>query len=220
MTTRKPASTARKSAVAKKPPVAKEAPAGKERATPASRSGAKPATARADKTGGAVGSVHELMAYAYALEAEAAERYAEFAEAMANHNNREVAELFRKLARIELRHSEQVLEEMGWVSPPPPPTGGYRWEGPEGAESGDMSDLHYLMQPHHALTIAHHNEQRAEKFFLLRAKKAPNASVRRAALEMAAEESEHVRLIEEWLKRTPAPDPNWAFDPDPPTLSD
>jgi rubrerythrin len=183
----------------------------------------KPATAAkrsARKTAGAVGSVDELMAYAYALEAEAAERYAEFAEAMENHNNREVAELFRKLARIEHRHSEQVLEEMGWLSPPPPPAGGYHWEGPEGSESGDMSDLHYLMQPHHALTIARHNEQRAEKFFLLLAKKAPTAGVRKAALEMAAEETEHVRLIEEWLKRTPAPDPNWAFDPDPPALSD
>ena len=87
-------------------------------------------------------------------------------------------------------------------------------------ESGDMSDLHYLMQPHHALTIAHHNEQRAEQFFLMLAKKAPAAGVRRAALEMAAEETEHVRLIAEWIKRTPAPDRDWAFDPDPPVLSD
>ena len=184
------------------------------------RSAAKPAPARADKAGDSVASVRELMAYAYALEAEAAERYAEFAEAMENHNNREVAELFRKLARIEHRHSEQVLEEMGWVSPPQPPSGGYRWQGLEGPESGDMSDLHYLMQPHHALTIARHNEQRAETFFLLLAKKATTARVRRAALEMATEETEHVRLIDEWLKRTPAPDPDWAFDPDPPLLSD
>jgi rubrerythrin len=220
MTTRKPAGTARKSAVAKQPPVAKKTPVGKKRAMPASRVQATPATARAGKADGSVGSVHDLMAYAYALEAEAAERYAEFAEAMENHNNREVAELFRKLARIEHRHSEQVLEEMGWSSPPQPPAGGYRWEGPEGHESGDISDLHYLMQPHHALTIARHNEQRAEQFFLLLAKKAPTAGVRRAAREMAAEETEHVRLIEEWLKRTPAPDPNWAFDPDPPVLSD
>lgn len=217
MTTRKPAATVRRAPVARKQPVAKKAPVTKRRAAPMPRSAAKPPVARTD---GAVGSVHELMAYAYALEAEAAERYAEFAEAMENHNNREVAELFRKLARIEHRHSDQVLQEMGWVSPPPPPNGGYRWEGLEGPESGDMSELHYLMQPHHALTIAHHNEQRAEKFFLLLAKKAPTASVRKAALEMATEETEHVRLIAEWLKRTPAPDPNWAFDPDPPVLSD
>ena len=72
------------------------------------------------------------MAHAYALEAEAAERYAEFAAAMENHNNREVAELFRKLARIELRPREQLLEEQGWVSPPQPPAGGGRRESTVG----------------------------------------------------------------------------------------
>ena len=232
MSTRKTAAVAPKGAVAKKATAAKKSPAAKKTAAaaqpaPATKASlAKKATAKKVPAAAAhaakadVGSVRELMAYAYALEAEAAERYAEFAEAMENHNNREVAELFRKLARIELRHSEQILEEMGWVSPPQPPAGGYRWEGLEAPESGDMSDLHYLMQPHHALTIAHHNEQRAEQFFMMLAQKAPAASVRRAALEMAAEETEHVRLIAEWIKRTPAPDRDWAFDPDPPVLSD
>ena len=231
MSTRKtaaatPKATARKATAAKKSPAAKKTAAAAQPAPATKASLAKKATAKKVPAAAAhaakadVGSVRELMAYAYALEAEAAERYAEFAEAMENHNNREVAELFRKLARIELRHSEQILEEMGWVSPPQPPAGGYRWEGLEAPESGDMSDLHYLMQPHHALTIAHHNEQRAEQFFLMLAKKAPEAGVRRAALEMAAEETEHVRLIAEWIKRTPAPDRDWAFDPDPPVLSD
>jgi hypothetical protein len=44
--------------------------------------------------------------------------------------------------------------------------------------------------------------------------------VRKGALEMQEEEAEHVRLIEEWLKRTPVPDSNWETDPDPPMLSD
>ena len=238
MSTRKPATAATKAAAVKQAPVARKTPvstnvsaarkvpaakplppAKKPPAVKKAQAASKPA-ARAAQSAGAVASVRELMAYAYALEAEAAERYAEFAEAMENHNNREVAELFRKLARIELRHSEKILEEMGWVSPPEPPSGGYRWQGLEGPESGDMSDLHYLMQPHHALTIARHNEQRAEQFFQSLATKATTAKARAAAVEMAAEETEHVRLIDEWLQRTPAPDADWAFDPDPPVLSD
>jgi hypothetical protein len=47
------------------------------------------------KAAPAVSTMNELMAFAYALEIEAAERYAEFADAMESHNNREVAELFR-----------------------------------------------------------------------------------------------------------------------------
>jgi len=180
-----------------------------------------PAKASQVKSGAAdIHSVDELMAYAYALEAEASERYAEFADAMEAHNNREVAELFRKLARIEHRHAEQVLEEMHWVTAPPPPHRGYRWEGPEGPESGDVTDLHYLMQPYHALQIALHNEKRAEKFFADLTKKASIASVREAARQMQQEEDEHVRLIEQWIQRTPLPQSDWAHDPDPPVLSD
>ena len=50
---------------------------------------------------------------------------------MEAHDNREVAELFRKLARIEHRHAERILEEMSWTKPPAPPSTGYLWEGLE-----------------------------------------------------------------------------------------
>ena len=167
-----------------------------------------------------IATMRELMAYAYEMEAEAAERYTEFADAMATHNNAEAAELFRKLARIEHRHSEQILETMGWVSPPVAPGGGYRWEGTEGPESGDPGELYYLMQPYHALQIARNNELRACKFITHLADNAASAALRKAAHEFAVEEAEHVRLIDEWLKRTPAPKPDWAHDSDPPALSD
>lgn len=163
-----------------------------------------------------IATVAELMTYAYAMETEAAERYAEFADAMEAHNNSEVAELFRKLARIEHQHGEQVLQAMGWATPPPH-SGDFRWLGTEAPESGERGDLHYLMHPYHALRIAHQNEQRAFDFFGRVARSAENVAVRKAAAEIEEEEREHVRLIEEWLKRTPKPPSNWAFDPDPPT---
>jgi len=160
------------------------------------------------------------MAYAYALEAEASERYSEFADAMETHNNREVAELFRKLARIENLHAEHILEEMGWSSAPPPPASGWQWEGLEGPETAEHTELHYLMQPYHALQIALHNERRAEVFFADLVRKAPSGKVRDAAKEMTAEEAEHVRLVEDWLRRTPKPDADWTADPDPPRWAD
>jgi len=186
---------------------------------PARRAGGPAGKAKSHPAAG-IASIDELMAYAYALEQEASERYSEFADAMETHNNREVAELFRKLARIENRHAEQVLEEMGWTSPPAAPHGGYKWEGFEAPESGEVTELHYLMQPYHALQIALHNEKRARVFFEGLVKQARNAKVRKAAEEMAGEEAEHVQLIEDWLKRTPKPDTDWAVDPDPPVLSD
>lgn len=166
-----------------------------------------------------VANTSEFMAQAYAMEAEAAERYAEFADSMETHNNREVAELFRKLSRIEQRHADQIVEQMGWKQVPAS-SANVRWEGAEGPETADPTTLHYLMQPYHALQIALINEKRARDFFARLAKLTPDAGVRKGALEMKEEEAEHVSLIEDWLKRTPKPDSDWERDPDPPMLSD
>ena len=197
-------------------------PAAKKAAVKAKRAPALKRVTRkaAAKPGKAVmASAAEFMAHAYAMEAEAAERYAEFADSMEVHNNREVAELFRKLARIEQRHADQIMEQMGWKQSPATSVE-VRWEGAEGPETADPTELHYLMQPYHALQIALHNERRARDFFAQLAQATKDKGVRAGALEMQEEEAEHVRLIEEWLKRTPQPDANWQADPDPPVLSD
>lgn len=191
----------------------------KAAATPKSARAPKRTAAKAAAKPTPVASASEFMAHAYAMEAEAAERYAEFADSMEMHNNHEVAELFRKLSRIEQRHADQILEQMGWKQSPVS-SADYRWEGTEGPETADPTELHYLMQPYHALQIALHNEKRARDFFAHLAKVATNAGVRKGALEMREEEAEHVRLIEEWLKRTPVPGSNWETDQDPPVLSD
>jgi rubrerythrin len=180
----------------------------------------RPVPARGGKATTAVRTMNELMAFAYALEIEAAERYGEFADAMEQHNNREVAELFRKLARIEHKHAEQILEEMRWTAPPKSPIGGYRWEGLEGPETADFTTLHYLMQPYHALEIALLNEKRAFEFFSGLVRRATTDKIKRAAKEMAGEEAEHVRLIQNWMKKVPLPEPHWDADPDPPRYVD
>ncbi len=162
----------------------------------------------------------DFLARAWTMEVEAAERYSMLADAMHEHNNREVAELFRKLARIEQLHAEQLLEQNLTMHPPVLPPGGIRWGAGEGPETADPGELHYRMQPYHALQIALACEKRAQSFFAGYARDATRAAVRKAAREMAAEEGEHVRLIEEWLKRTPPPDKDWEHDPDPPAPSD
>ncbi len=163
-------------------------------------------------------TVTDFMAYAWAMEVEAAERYAELADLMDTHHNAEVSELFAKLARIEGKHRDQIMQQMGWTRPPG--TASFRWETPEAPETTDYGDLHYLMTPYHALKLAQHNEERAAEFFeKFAAAKLPEA-VRAAAAEMAAEEREHVRLISEWLARYPEPAPGWDEDPDPPAVAD
>jgi len=161
-----------------------------------------------------------FMAMAYAMEREAVERYTEFADAMEVHNNREVAAMFRTMANYESKHAEQIMAEMGWKEPPPPPVSGFAWPSHEAPETTPIDEVHYLMQPWHALQLALGAEQRAEKFFGELAQATTSESVRRAALELQAEEHEHVELVRAWLEKVPVPDGDWANDPDPPRYDD
>lgn len=161
----------------------------------------------------------DFMKQAYAMELEASTRYAEFADEMEVANNREVAELFRKLAGIERLHANKILEQMGWKSPPND-LEPFRWEGLEGPETGEHNDLHYLMQPYHALQIALRNEERAARFFASIARRDLPRAVLDAAHEMAEEEREHVELVKAWMARVPKPERDWDVDLDPPNVND
>jgi rubrerythrin len=161
----------------------------------------------------------DFMARAYTMELEATERYAQFAEQLDTHNNREVAQLFRKLADIEALHAKRILEAMHWPSTPALPPA-YAWEGAEAPETAPFDSLHYLMQPWHALEIALRCEQEALKYYQgIAAGRAPK-QVRDAAREMAEEEEEHVQLIRQWMKKVPRPAAGWDEDPDPPRMSE
>jgi rubrerythrin len=152
------------------------------------------------------------------MEAEAAERYRDLADLMAAHGNREVAELFAKLAVIEGKHRDQILEQMGWTEAPSSHL--FEWETPEAPETTDHGDLHYLMTPHHALVLAEHNERRAVEFYERFVHAKLPAEVREAAAGMAEEEREHVRLIQHWQAKVQPPARGWNEDPDPPNVVD
>lgn len=160
-------------------------------------------------------TLDEFMAQAYAMELDAQSRYADLADAMETHNNREVAELFRKMAAIEGKHAAQIMAEMGWTQPPPYAVAP-AFEGFESAEQVPIDEVHYLMRPWHALQLALAAEERAARFFSELAMSAQAEPIRRAAMELRDEEREHVELVKAWLAKVPQPEKDWAEDPDPP----
>ena len=197
-------------------------PAAKKTTAPVRRPAARTTAAKAPRKSAvkAPRTLNEFMALALAMETEAAERYAEFADAMEMHNNLEVAALFRKMADIEGKHAAQIMAEMGWTEAPALPPGKPTWEGFEAPETTPGDEVHYLMQPWHALQLALQNEERAERFFGRLARAATVATVKKAARELEAEEREHVELVKAWLLKVPKPDSDWAVDPDPPSYTD
>ena len=160
-------------------------------------------------------TLEEFMAQALAMELEAAQRYGELADAMEMHNNPEVGELFRKMAAIEGKHASQIMAQMGWTAAPANASAP-AWQGFEGAETISHEDLHYRMQPWHALQLALAAERRAADFFGHLVGVVPDGAVRAAAQELQLEEREHVELIQAWIAKVPPPDPDWDEDPDPP----
>lgn len=164
----------------------------------------------------AIGSVEELMAHAYAIEAEAEERYRDLAEQMEAHNNTDVAALFRRLADYEGEHAREIEARAAELSLPALAPWEFKWSDAEAPELVDTLSMHYLMSPHMALALALDAERRAFTFFRGLADAAVDPEIRQMAVGFAAEEEEHVRMIEDMLSTLPPPEPGWDDDPDPP----
>jgi len=150
----------------------------------------------------AIRSAGELYAHAIAIEREAAERYSEFAERMADLGNEAVAELFGRLAGFEAEHLETLLRRTDGVEVPEPAPAEYRWLDAAAPETAARELLFRLMTPHLALEIALAAEKRAQAFFEHVLMTAADPALRALAKEMAAEEQEHVRIVEQLLAHT------------------
>jgi rubrerythrin len=165
-----------------------------------------------------INSIEELLAHALALEIEAVDRYAELAEIMDGHNNQGVAALFIKMSEIEKLHVDAIRRQIRARKLNKLPGIQYKWLSAEGPETGDPADLHYLMTPNQALTLALLNEQRACDFYKDIEAATSDRETRTLAGELAEEEEEHVALLKVWLSEFPAAADDWDYDDDLPNL--
>jgi rubrerythrin len=96
-----------------------------------------------------------------------------------------------------------LLARTAGVLLPAIPRGQYRWLGDVAPETAAHDLVMRLLTPHGALAIALQAEQRAQAFFEGVFATCHDPALRALAREMAAEEQEHVALIEGMLERTP-----------------
>jgi rubrerythrin len=164
-------------------------------------------------------SVAEFFAQALAIETEATERYTLLADQMEVHNNQEIAAIFRKMAQIEAEHRDEVARRAGGALVAGRPAS-FSWIGPDGPETIDFEDVHYLMTPHRALTLARFNEERAVRYFEAIAAAATDPEIAAFAAEMADDERKHVAWVDQWLTESKPDDADWDEDPDPPIYSE
>jgi rubrerythrin len=152
----------------------------------------------------AVKTAPELYAHAIAIESEAARRYGELAQRMADEGRDALAEVFGQLARHEAEHLEALEARSRGVAMPEIAAGGYHWLDAGAPETAAQELVFRLMTPRDALLMALRAEHRALAFFEHVFITTGDPALRALAREMAAEEQEHVLLIERLLGDTPA----------------
>jgi rubrerythrin len=154
----------------------------------------------------------EFLAHAIALEKEAAERYLELADMMEAHRNDPVASLFRDMVHYSTLHHDSIVERAQGVALPQLRSWEFRWSLPP--EVGGEEAFDYTLDAYNALRYARENEVRAMEYYTDVGLHSSEPEVKRLASEFAAEETEHVAALDEWLARTPRPSATWQSDPD------
>jgi rubrerythrin len=145
-------------------------------------------------------AVAELYVVAIAIEREAAERYDELAGRMQEQGNAAAAALFRLLGGLETQHLEALQRRSAGLRLPPLGSD-HTWLDSEVPETSAHDAIVPGMTQHHALEIALQGEKRARAFFEQAARVCDDPDARALALEMAAEEAQHVTLVERMLAR-------------------
>jgi len=143
----------------------------------------------------------EFYAHALAIEREAADRYAEFAEWFENRSTA-LAALCRRLATLEREHFRDLAEACARLELPEIAAGDYRWLERDSPEVTPREAFQRITDARQLLEIALAAEQRAHAYFVWTARTAPDRAIRELAAVMAAEESEHIAWVREALERS------------------
>jgi rubrerythrin len=162
-----------------------------------------------------IDTLTDLFAAAYRIEADAVERYRLLADQMETHNNPELAEVFRDLAKAEGFHAEEIRRQAGDIDVVAHAERIGAWGRGDSPEEVDLSAAHYLMTPWHALQMALAGEKRALAFFTRIVETTKDPRIKQMAAEFVEEEAEHVNLVHRLLRKYPPPPSSWARDSDP-----
>lgn len=152
----------------------------------------------------------EFLAHAIALEREAAERYQELADMMESHRNDAVSALFRDMVAYSRKHHDSIVERAQGIALPELRANQFRWRTPP--EAGGDEAFDYRIDAWSALQYARENEERALAYYAEVGTGSADAEIKRLATEFAAEETEHVEALDDWIARTPRPGTPWRDD--------
>lgn len=149
-----------------------------------------------------------FFAHALAIEREAVERYAEFAEWFAERGEETLSGLCASLETLEREHLEGLLGATSRLDLPAVEDARYRWLDAGSPEAAARELFYRVTTAVQLLRIALDAERNARRFFAWIARTTRDPHVRRLARAMAREEAQHVRWVQDALEYRDAT-PDW-----------
>ena len=163
-----------------------------------------------------INSIEEFLAHALALKCETEDRLQELADCLEEHNNLNVAHIFRelqKLAEDSVRKIEQLAEGMEL---PSIPIWEFQWHCSNSPESACIDNAHYQMSTRQALELAKFNSRRTYRFLMMVLDQTGIDEVKTSAKHLLGYEEKFISRIEQLLKDTGDEEQPMCTDLDPP----
>ena len=153
-----------------------------------------------------------LNANAFLMAREAAERYREFGELMADRGWDTVAECFRQLAKLDGELVRQLARRIPHIEMTDLDPADYAWLSHDAMAPGGRAFVLRMLTPRLALEIALGAKQQAKDYFERVRDESGDAEERKLASDLARGEQRHIDWLNEVLMRLPSPS---AFGGDP-----
>lgn len=144
-------------------------------------------------------SVETFLAHTIRLEQEAARRFEQLADAMTSCGNREVGQLFQRLAVFSRMHLSEATARAGFRDLPQLGPSEFEWPDVESPETAAIWAADPQIGCEQALQVALAAESAGLAFYQGILETTRDPEVRRFAREFVAEESQHVAELERWL---------------------
>lgn len=146
-------------------------------------------------------SLLDALDLAILIEAEAQERYEEFAHQMTSHDSPVPAKFFGLMAVNEAKHGAQLAERRKKLfgDAPRAVTRAMLWD----VEAPDYDEARAFMSAHEAMRAALRSEEKAHAFFVAALPRITDASVKDLFTELCAEEVVHQDLVKAEIAKLP-----------------
>ncbi len=163
-------------------------------------------------------SIEEFLAHILALKCETEDRLQELADCLEEHNNCEVAHIFRELQKLAAENIHEIERFAEGMELPSIPIWDFQWYCTNSPESACIDSAHYQMNTREALELARFNSRRTREFLIRAIEEVSITEVQDHARHLYSHEEVFITRIEQWLLDVGDLDTPMCTDLDPPNM--